>query len=216
MKIDNFLKELKEGSVKVSTTTTSEFLTAVNTSFVNVSASVYTHTTDGHNKYWVLFKQNQHAKSYDWSNYLPWWYVTYYGPVGRKGKTTVKQEEFSYNYSQKLTSSKTGKGYDNVGNFNFRIPVSIVKRMVSTSSHTGQGGVSKEATEVFMQVFFNEYHKLFNSAPPCGSVSKGFLTEGDNLIKAAYAEFLNAEPLDEESYQEDLAFWETWATIATD
>lgn len=76
--------------------------------------------------------------------------------------------------------------------------------------------MSREATEVFMQVFFNEYRKHFNDAPPCGGASKDFRTDGDNLIKAAYAEFLNAEPLSEESYCEDLTFWRTWATIATD
>lgn len=115
--------------------------TAVDTSFVSVYARGHTHTTDGHNKYWVLFHQNEYAQSYGSGNYFPHWFVTYYGAIGGKGKTTVKQRELSYNYSKKLTSYKMGKGYGNVGNFNFHVPASIVKRMASTSSHTRQGGV---------------------------------------------------------------------------
>ena len=179
----------------------------VKITMATINVDILTCTTGGHNKYWVLFE------SFDKDT----WYMTYYGSIGKKGKTTVRQEEYVYNYGKKLLNQKVlDKDYQRKGTLSFRIPMSIMERMTSTNLATGNGGVSKDATEILLQVFFNEYHKKFKTAPPCGSVKRSFLTEGDNLLKAAYIEFLEMDALDKKAYKEDVEFWQTWATLVED
>lgn len=176
------------------------------TSMATIKAAVLTCTIDGHRKYWVLFESIDNNT----------WYMAYYGAIGKKGKTTVRQQEYIYNYGKKLFRQKLDKGYHVKDTLSFNIPTSIMQRMTSTNHATGNGGVSEEATELLLQVFFNEYHAKFHTNPPCGSAEKSFLTEGDNLLKAAYIEFLEMNALDKTAYKEDIEFWKTWATLVED
>lgn len=166
-----------------------------------VVADVLTCTVDGHDKYWVQFTCPT----------LPRWTTTYYGKVGKKGRTTVKHDQYDHDT---IRREKNWKGYRPVARVTFHFPEKLLRSSASTNTSTGSGGYSVTSTDLLLEAFFKNFQHKTGQAPPCGSVAKKlFTTDPDAFRKAAHMEPLGFDPHNQELYEAELDMWETYTLL---